>query len=166
MMDQQASAPNAAAPLEAPAGPLEAPAGPLTEKINWPYHAILGVAAGLVAVFTALAWPFAILTGVVIGRSEAERQLGRRGGVTILRVLAVTGGVLAMLIAGALIGGLISFLIAALMAFSERISARANDTDRTMARLVTILITVITWIVVIAVLRLNVSLNFGGPPPA
>jgi hypothetical protein len=159
MTEQRDTAPSAATTLQAPAGPL-------TEKVNFAYHGVIGVAIGVVAVFTALAWPFAILTGVVIGSSEVDRMLDRPQRGFLLKVLAVTGGVLMMLVAGAILGGLIAFTITALMAFSERISARANDTDRVMARLVTILVAVAAWVVAVMVLRLNVAINFGGPPPA
>jgi hypothetical protein len=139
-----------------------APAGAVTEKVNFPYHAVIGLAMGLVSFFTALAWPFAILTGVVIGRSEANRLLGRPRQGTVVNLLAVTGGVLAMLFFGAVIGGLFAFAIVALMAFSERISARASDTDRGIARILTIVIAVVTWLVAVAALKLNVSVNLGG----
>jgi hypothetical protein len=143
------------------AGPAAA-ATPAVERINLGKHAIIGVAIGLISLFTVLAWPFAILTGMVIGQSEVDRTHGRPGRARILRILAVTGGVLAMLFFGALVGGLIAFFIVALAASSERMAGNASPTDRTMARIVVFLAAVGTWIVLAVVLRFNVHVNIGG----
>src|SRR5688572_24744022 len=93
--------------MSAPAA--QAPAAPLQLS----RHLIAAAAIALVAPFTGLAWPFAILTGMVIGKAEVDRRLGIRSstGARAVQVLAVTGGVLAMLVFGAIIGGLIAFLI-------------------------------------------------------
>src|SRR4051812_23468494 len=75
-------------------------AGPATvapEKLNLPYHVIIGVAIGIVSLFTLFAWPFAILTGIVIGKANSDRRLGRVQRTSVVQLLAVTGGVLAML---------------------------------------------------------------------
>jgi hypothetical protein len=133
-----------------------------TERMNLPAHVIIGLAMGLVAAFTALAWPFAILTGIVIGKADVERRAGirQRAAVTIVRYLAVTGGVLGMLVFGLLFGGLVSFVIAALAAFSERLTARASDTDQMIARIAIVVVAVIAWLVLAMVLHLNIT--FGG----
>jgi hypothetical protein len=138
-----------------------APARP--EKINFAYHAILGVAMGAVGLFTALAWIPAILLGMIIGRSGVEQSKGIRRGIAtqILRVLAVTGGVLAMIVMGAVLGGLIAFLVASLAAFSERLVANAAPNDQTIARIFTVLVAAGTWLIAIFVLNVNVSLTFG-----
>src|SRR5262245_39554917 len=88
--------------------------GPATvppEKLNVAYHVVLGVAAGVVSILTFYAWPFAILTGIVIGKASSDRRLGRRQNATVAQFMAVAGGVLAMLLAGFLIGGLVALLI-------------------------------------------------------
>src|SRR6266508_5117781 len=101
-------------------------------------HLIVAAAIALVTPFTGLAWPFASLTGMVIGKAEVDRRLGipSSGAARAVQFLAVTGGVLAMLFLGAIIGGLIAFLIVALTAFSERLAAEASPNDRTLARIV------------------------------
>lgn len=161
----EAPAPEAMPTPEATPTPPPAPAPTAAvEKVNFPYHAIIGVAMGLVGLFTALAWIPAILTGIVIGQASVQQARGIRasGGTQMLRVLAVTGGVLAMLFLGAIIGGLIAFLVAALASFSERLMANAAPNDQTVARIFTVLVAVVTWFVAIFVLRLNVNINLGG----
>lgn len=144
--------------------PAPAPAERAPERLNYVYHAIIGVAMGVVAIFTAFAWVPAFLTGVVIGRAGVEQSKGIKasGSTQVLRVLAVTGGVLLMLFLGAIIGGLIAFLVAALASFSERVAANTTPTDQTIARILVGLITLFIWFGAIYVLRLNLSLNFGG----
>ena len=123
----------------------------------------MAVAIGLVAPFTAFAWPFAIATGIVIGRGEVERAHGLSASRAqrLARVLEVTGGVLAMLFAGVFIGGLIAFLVVALAAFSERLSADASATDRSLARIVMFIGGGFGWIVLGSILGLHVSFHFG-----
>lgn len=138
------------------------------ERLNLAYHAFIGLAMGIIAPFTGLAWPLAILTGMVIGRANVERAKGIRANSTtqIVRVLAVTGGVLGMMVFGALIGGIVAFFIAALAAYSERLASGTSPTDQTMARIVITVIAIVVWIVLINVLKINVSFNFGGTPAA
>ncbi len=78
------------------------------------YHVIIAAAMALVAPATGFAWAVAILTGLVIAADDADRRAGIRVPALrrVSRVLAVTGGVLGMLIAGALIGGLVAGLCA------------------------------------------------------
>ncbi len=133
------------------------------EKINLPYHAIVGVAMGAVGLFTAFAWIPAILTGSVIGRAnvEAAKGLGASTATRVVRILAVTGGVLAMLLLGAIVGGLIAFIVAALAAFSERLVADAAPNDQTIARIVTMLVAAATWLVGVFVLNASVNIRLG-----
>lgn len=132
-------------------------------RLNYAYLVIIGVAMGIVSVFTVLAWIPAILTGLVIGRAGVEQGKGIRSGAAtqLLRVLAVTGGVLAMLFLGAVIGGLIAFMVAALAAFAERVIADTSPMDQTIGRILVVLIAVIVWFVALQVLRMNVNLSFG-----
>jgi hypothetical protein len=127
-------------------------------------HLIAAAAIGLVALFTGLAWPFAILTGMVIGKSDVDRRLGVRSSSTArgAQILAVTGGVLAMLFFGAIIGGLIAFLIVALAAFSERLAADATPNDRMLARIVLAVGAAVVYIVLAVVLNVRVDFRLGG----
>lgn len=152
-----------AGPAPGPAtSPAPGPASAATEKLNVPYHVIIGVAIGLVALLTGLAWPFAILTGMVIGKANSDRRLGRAQRSTVFQLLAVTGGVLAMLLFGALIGGLIAFLIVGLAAFSERVAENTKPIDQTMARIMIALIGGLVWFAMWAILDLQINLSFGG----
>lgn len=132
------------------------------EKLNLPYHLIIGVAAGIVAPFTIWAWIPALLTGMVIGAADVDRINGRPQRSGALRVLAVTGGVLAMLFVGAIIGGIIASLIVALAAFNDRIAAKTTPTDQGIARILLFIVTVAIWFLVFFVLKLNVNINIGG----
>lgn len=128
-----------------------------------PYrHIVVGLAIALIAPFTGFAWPFAILTGIVIGKDEVERRRGVRvsTAATVVRALAVTGGVLAMMVFGAVIGGLIAFLIVALAAFSERAAADAESFDRVVARLLLVVIPAIAYVVLLG-LGASVDLRVG-----
>jgi hypothetical protein len=145
---------------EMPSAPVSAaPAAP--EKLNLAYHVIIGVAAGIVAPFTLWAWIPALLTGMVIGGADVDRINGRpqRGGV--FRVLAVTGGVLAMLFLGAIVFGLLSFAIVALAAFNDRVAARTTPIDQGIARILLFVMTVVIWFLVFVVLKLDIKLNIG-----
>ena len=137
-----------------------APAAP--EKLNLVYHLIIGVACGIVAPFTIWAWIPALLTGMVIGGADVDRINGRPQRGTVVRVLAVSGCVLAMLFFGAIIGGLIAFAIVALAAFNDRVAARTASTDQGIARILLFIVTVSIWFVVFFVLKLNVNVNIGG----
>ena len=132
------------------------------ERLNIPYHVVIGVVIGIVALITGLAWPFAILTGMVIGKANSDRRLGRAKGTSAVQLLAVTGGVLAMLLFGALIGGLFAFMIVALAAYSERVAENTRPIDQTMARILISLIGAVTWFALWAILGLKISLSFGG----
>jgi len=150
--------PSGTASTTAPASPAVAAA---PEPLKIAYHVVIGVAIGLVALFTVFAWPFGILTGMVIGRDDADRRQGLPSQGRALRILAVTGGVLGMFIAGAFIGGVIAFFVAALAAFSERVAANATPTDRTMARLIICIVAVVVWFGAATVLHLNIAWHIG-----
>jgi hypothetical protein len=135
------------------------PAAP--EKLNLVYHLIIGVACGIVAPFTVWAWIPALLTGMVIGGADVDRINGRQQRGSALRVLAVTGGVLAMLLVGAIVGGIIAFAIVALAAFNDRVAARTTATDQGIARILLFIVTVAIWFLVFVVLKLNINVSFG-----
>ena len=127
---------------------------------------IVATAVGVLAPFTLLAWPFAIATGIVIGTADVEKTLGLTASPTtrFIRLAAVTGGVLAMLIAGAIVGGLVAFLVAALAVFSERIAADASPTDRNLARILLLVGGALGWMILGVTLgfQLDVHMNMWG----
>lgn len=125
-------------------------------------HLVVAMAIGVLAPFTLLAWPFAIATGIVIGTADVERMHGQTASRTtkLVRVAAVTGGVLAMLVAGAIVGGIIAFFVAALADFSERIAADASPTDRNLARILLFAGGALGWIV-FAVLGFQFNVRIG-----
>jgi len=137
------------------------PAAAAPEKLNLVYHLIIGVAAGLVAPFTIWAWIPALLTGMVIGGADVDRINGRPQRGSAFRVLAVTGGVLAMLFLGAIFFGLIAFVIVALAAFNDRVAARTTPTDQGIARILLFVMTVVIWFLVFVVFKINVNINIG-----
>ena len=127
------------------------------------YHVIIATAVALIAPFTGLAWPVALLTGMVISRDERERRSGTKvpAAVRLIRLLAVTGGVLAMLIAGALLGGLVAFAIVWLVLVSERMTADAEPADRTIARLLLVIGGIVGFFVGGMLFDVNLSIGFG-----
>ena len=135
---------------------------PPAASLKYTAHIIVGVAIALIAPFTALAWPFALLVGIVIGKGEAANMRGEpsRAGDGFVRGLAVTGGVLAMLFFGAILGGLIAFVVVALASFSERAAAYASPTDRGIARILLFVVPALTWITLLA-LGMNVDIRIG-----
>jgi hypothetical protein len=134
-----------------------------TTPFQFGRHLVVAIAIGVLAPFTGLAWPFAIATGIVIGTADVERTEGRTTSPStrIVRLAAVTGGVLAMLGAGAIVGGIIAFLVAALAVFSERIAADASPTDRNLARILLLVGGALGWIVLGVALGLHLNVRIG-----
>ena len=143
--------------------PPSASAGP-PERLNLVYHAIIGVAMGAIAVATVFAWIPAIPMGMVIGRAAVEQAKGirPRAATQVVRVLAVTGGVIAMLVLGLVLGGIVAFLVASLAAFSERLAADAGPNDQTIARIFTTLLAAGTWFVLAILLNIRINFTIGG----
>ena len=135
-----------------------------TERLNFVYLAIIGLAMGLVAPFTALAWPFAIGVGMILGLAAVERSNGvqQRGSVHLLRALALVIGTILMFFFGAIVGGVIALLIVGLASLGERVSANAGPTDRAIGRILIVMITAVVWFVMLNVLKVNVNINIGG----
>ena len=156
-----AAAPGAPGAPAAPAA-LNAPAAP--EPLNLVYHVIVGVAMGAVAVATWFAWIPAIPMGMVIGRAAVEQAKGIRPRMStqIIRVLAVTGGVIAMLFLGLVLGGIVAFIVSSLAAFSERLAANAGPNDQTIARILTTLVAAGTWFILWFVLGIKITFAIGG----
>lgn len=151
-------------PAETSAGPAPTTIESRPAAIRLAYHAILGVAAGSVSVFTALAWPFAIAVGIVIGKAEAEQRRGVPAPASLrtIRILGVTGGVLAMFVFGAFLGGIIAFFVAAIAAQSEKLAGDAPDADRAVARVLFVIAAIATWLLLFVVLKIDIDIRIGG----
>jgi hypothetical protein len=106
-----------------------------------------GAAAGLMAAFTAFGWPFAVVLSFVIGEASGAAARGERASAAarILRILAVTGGVAAMLWAGALIGGLIAFAVLIAGLAAERRAEHASRDDRQLGRVIFAVVVTLVW---------------------
>lgn len=139
---------------------LSPQAAPAAAPLRLSVHLIVALAIAVVTPFTALAWPFAILTGMVIGSDTARRMRGEPT-ASFTSGLAVTGGVLGMLFFGAIVGGIIAFAVVALTSFSERAAAYASATDRGVARILLFLVPLLMWLVVFPLLGLNVDIRVG-----
>jgi hypothetical protein len=140
------------------------PATPATEPLRLGVHLLVAVSIAVVAPFTALAWPFAILTGMVIGSADAARLRGRPSTFADSAATGVLAamGVLAMLFFGAIIGGLIALVVVALTSFSERAAAHASSTDRGVARILLFLTPVVMWLFVLPLLGVDLDIRIGG----
>jgi len=140
------------------------PAATAAAPLRLPVHLLVAVAVGITSPFTALAWPFALLTGIVLGADEGRRMRGERDGVVDALAVAVlaAGGILAMLFFGAIIGGVIAIAVVALAAFSERAAAYASPTDRGVARILLFIVPIVMWFVVFPLLGFEVNINIGG----
>lgn len=150
-------------PLDtAPAASVAADPDAQTGSFRLYRHVVAGLAIALIAPFTALAWPFAILLGIVIGQDEIDRKRGvrRPASVTVVRLLAVSGAVLAMLFFGAIIGGLIAFLVAALAYLSEKAAAGAETSDRIIVRILLFVMPLLSYVVLMA-LGANITIRLG-----
>jgi hypothetical protein len=127
-------------------------------------HVLVAVTVGVVTLFTALAWPFAMALGMVFGAADARRMRGEADGAaeafgrSVIALFAVLG----MLFFGAIIGGIVAILVVVLAAFSERAAAFASPTDRGVARIVLFLVPVVMWLVVFPLLGVNVDIRIGG----
>ena len=133
-----------------------------TTPFRFGRHLVVALAIGVLAPLTLWAWPFAVATGIVIGTADVEKSHGQAASrsTRFVRVVAVTGGVLAMFVAGAFVGGIIGFLVAALADFSERIAADASPTDRNLARILLFVGGALGWLV-FAALGFQLSVRIG-----
>jgi hypothetical protein len=127
-------------------------------------HLLAAFAVAIVAPFTGLAWPFAILTGMVLGSADAARL---RGAPSTFADSAATGllaamGVLAMLFFGTIIGGLIALAVVALTSFSERAAAFASPTDRGVTRILLFIVPLAMWLFVLPLLGFNLDIRIFG----
>ena len=137
---------------------------PSYEPLRIGVHALVGVAISVVAPFTALAWPFAMLVGVIGGSSSARGLRGERtdAGQSLSMALLMAVGVLGMLFFGAIIGGIVAIIVVVLTHFSETAAALASPTDRGVARIIVFLAPIVMWLVVFPLLGLQVDIRIGG----
>ncbi|HSK93186.1 MAG TPA: hypothetical protein VLA76_03910 [Candidatus Angelobacter sp.] len=127
-------------------------------------HLLVAGSAAVISPFTALAWPFALLVGVLIGSADAKRMRGEPDstGDAVARGFLAAIGVLAMLFFGAIVGGLIAIAVVALAAFSEKAAAHASPTDRGVARILLFMVPIVAWLIVFPLLGLDVDIRIGG----
>ena len=127
-------------------------------------HALVAASIGIVSPFTALAWPFALMVGMVLGSGDARRLRGepRDFGGEALTSLVLMIGVLGMIFFGAIIGGLIAIPVVALTVFSERAAAHASPMDRGVARILLFIVPIAMWLIVFPLLGMDVDIRIGG----
>ena len=127
-------------------------------------HLLVGLAIGVVSLFTALAWPFALVLGIVFGAADAGRMRGQRDSAAdaFARSLVALFGIVGMMFFGAIIGGIVAILVVVLASFSERSAAFTSATDRGVARILICLVPVLMWLVLFPLLGVNVQIRIGG----
>jgi hypothetical protein len=127
-------------------------------------HLLAAVSIGVVSPFTGLAWPVALLVGMMIGSADAAQLRGERqtraDAVAMSFIVALL--VLLMLFLGAIVGGLISLVVVALTVFSEKAAAFASPTERGVARILLFLVPVLLWLVVFPLIGMDVDIRVGG----
>jgi hypothetical protein len=121
---------------------------PPARSFRYLHQVLIGLAAAAVTPFTALAWPFALMTGFVVGRMQVAQGRGRRTSrpTRAVEVVIVVAGVLAMMVFGIALGGLVSFLIVALAAESEKRAADATAVQYVLARAIVVGLPALTWL--------------------
>lgn len=127
-------------------------------------HALIAASIGLVSPFTGLAWPFALLVGMLLGATNARERRGERDGFgdTLATALVVAVGVLAMLFFGAIVGGLVAIVVVVLASFSEQVAAQVSATDRGVARILLFVVPVAMWLFLFPLLGMDVDIRIGG----
>ncbi len=138
--------------------PIAAPA-PLRLGV----HLLIAVSIAVVSPFTALAWPFAIGVGMVLGSGQARRLRGESVGFgdELATGLIAAFGVIAMLFFGAIIGGIVAILVVVLTSFSERAAALASPIDRGVARILVFVVPLVAWLIIFPLLGFEVDIRFG-----
>lgn len=127
-------------------------------------HALVSVSIGLASPFTGLAWPFALLVGMMLGSASARELRGERDGFgdTLATALLASVGILAMLFFGAIIGGLVAIVIVVMAMFSEQVAAHASATDRGVARILLFVVPVVMWFFLFPLLGTDIDIRIGG----
>jgi hypothetical protein len=132
-----------------------AQAGP--PRFRWLPQVLVALGCAAVAPFTALAWPFALFTGFLVGRVLLQRRHGPPSGrpAKVAAWVAIGAGFLGMMVFGLAIGGLISFAIVALAAESERRASSGSPRQQVLARVLVVVLPTLVWLLLLS-----------GPPPA
>ena len=127
-------------------------------------HLLVAVSVSIVTPFTAMAWPFAIGVGMILGSADAARIRGERTGLgdSVATGMLAGIGVLAMLFFGAFVGGIVAIVVVALVVFSERAAAHASPVDRGIARILLFVIPLAMWLFVLPLLGFDIDITIGG----
>lgn len=143
---------------------LPAPSMVAAQPLRLGVHLLVAGSVALVSPFTALAWPFALVVGTILGSGEARRMRGEPEGIgdSVARGLLAGIGAVMMLIFGAIIGGVVAVAVVALASFSEKAAAHASAVDRGVARIVLFVVPLAAWLIVFPLLGLDVDLRIGG----
>ena len=137
------------------------PATTASAPLRLGVHALVAASIGIVSPFTALAWPFALLVGMVLGSSDARKLRGEPrdfAGEALTSLLLMLG----MIFFGAIIGGLIAIIVVALTVFSERAAAHASSTDRGVARILLFIVPIAMWLFLFPLVGMDVDIRIGG----
>jgi hypothetical protein len=126
-------------------------------RFRWLPHLLVALGCAAVAPFTALAWPFALFTGFVVGRVLLLRANGTppTGSAAVGVGALVAAGFLGMIVFGIAIGGLVAFLIVGLAAESERRAWMGTPRQQIVARIIVVALPTLVWLLLLS-----------GPAPA
>jgi hypothetical protein len=122
--------------------------GWVAPRFRWLEHVGMGIVAAALTPFTALAWPFALFTGILLGQAWVAQRRGTppAGTALAVRVAAIGIGMVAMIVFGLLLGGLVSFAIAGLAALSEARAVRGTLRQQVGARAFVAGLPAVTWL--------------------
>ncbi len=121
-------------------------------RFRWLPQLLVALGCGAVTPFTALAWPFALFTGFVVGRLMLLRRNGTppTGAALIAVGALITIGFLGMMVFGIAIGGLIAFLIVALAAESEKRAWMGTPRQQVVARVLVVALPTLVWLLLLS----------------
>lgn len=126
-------------------------------------HLLIAASVGLVSPFTGLAWPFALLVGMLLGSTDVRQLRGERIGFadTVATAILAAAGIGAMLVFGAIVGGLVAIVVVVLASFSERAAAHASATDRGVARIVLFIVPLAMWLILFPLIGMELDIRIG-----
>lgn len=136
---------------------MTAIAAPEPPRFRWLPQLLVALGCAAVTPFTALAWPFALATGFVVGRVLLVRARGTppSGPARIAAGALVAVGFVGMMVFGIAIGGLVAFLIVALAAESEKRAGSGTPRQQVLARVLVVALPTLVWLLLLS-----------GPAPA
>jgi hypothetical protein len=143
--DSSAAEPGAAASTAA------ADLAPLP-RFRWLPQVLVALGCAVVAPFTALAWPFALFTGFLVGRVLLLRSRGRTptGAGRIVFATLNVAGFAAMLVFGLALGGLIASLIVYLASESEKRAWAGTARQQLIARALVVGLPTLVWLLLLS----------------